>query len=323
MGEQFQIPSLSPNIINHLKQNGYDVCYVAYYSTKSAEVLRGVVEEAKKAHLGADGLVNLVNYPERIEVQRPVIQGHFVDGKYSVLVDDAPRPMWGTYLQIMCPIRNWEPATTTEDQKNALLAVENCASWISLLHGEFVALEMHYGAVVVLSKNQSITSAAPRYIRQTLAEEHLNQAMARIVDEERACHFIQNNTAASLLRRAHKERDSTLKFLFMWLALETILGNGAARKRFALEVMKSETLNDVINELRVMREALVHDGKDVELTHRTYLKIKAVCLMGFTNNQSLRLRLLDYVTSVLSASDGRAQSDQLTKSFATGAPKAP
>lgn len=311
MEKQFQIPNLSPTMIGHLAQNGYDVCYVAYYSTKPVEVLVNVIEEAKKAHLGPDGLVDLVNFPECIGVQRPVIQVHFLDGEYRFLVDDAPRPMQGTYLRIMCPVRHWQPVTTTDDEKNARLSVENCASLISLLHGEFVTLEMHYSAIFALSSNQTISSSDERAVRQTFADEHLNQGMARIIDEEGDCNFVRNDTAASLLRRAHQEKDSSVKFLFMWLALESILGAGGERKRFALEVMKSEPLNEVLNELRKLRNALVHDGQFVELTHQIYLKLKAVCLMGLTNNSSLQQRLLDYVTGVLSASDGGTPSNQL------------
>jgi len=127
--------------------------------------------------------------------------------------------------------------------------------------------------------------------------------MARIVDEERNCDFTKNDKAMSLLGRAHKEKDSSVKFLFMWLALESILGSGRERERFALEVMESKTLNEVLNELRAIRGALIHDGQYVELTQEIYLKIKAVCLMGLTNNSSLRRRLLDYITGALSATE--------------------
>ncbi len=180
---QFQIPQLSSEIVNHLLQRGYDVCGVAYYSTKPTDVLTGVIEEARRAHLPQDSLIDLVNFPVRFRAQRPEIQAHFVDGKYTFVANDSTRLMCGTYLRIVCPITAWEPTRVTDEEKNALLTIENCAAMISFLHGEFVTLERHFCAVSVISENKTITAADGVYVRQSLAGEPLNQALARIVDE--------------------------------------------------------------------------------------------------------------------------------------------
>lgn len=300
MTEQVQLPHLSPEMIQKLAQGGYNACFVAYYSSKPEGVLAGVIDEAIRGHLHPDGLVDIVIFPE-IKVLRPIIQAHFVDGSYQFTVDNKPKPLWGSYLRIMHPISNWDKSKTTEEEAAAKRSVATSAALISLLHGEFVALELHYSAVIALSANEQIAETDSTYVRQTLADEHLNQAMAAIIDEERASDFAHNETAMSLIRRAHREKDNSVKFLFMWLALESILGSGRERKRFALEVMKSEALSDVMNELRSMRDGLVHDGTFVELTHRVYLKIKAVCVMGLTNNQKLRDRLLDFILTDLAS----------------------
>lgn len=294
MNEKVQLPALSPEIVEKLKRGGYNVCYVAYYSSKSEGVLKGVVHEATRYHLHPDGLVDIINMPE-IRVPRSIIQAHFVDDAYQFMADRNSKPLRGSYLRIMCPISNWDKSKHTEEALAAKQSVETSAAVISLLHGEFVALELHYSAVIILSTNGHIVESGSTYVRQTHADEHLNQAMARVIDEERGSDFEDNKTAMSLIRRAHQEKDNSIKFLFLWFALESILGPGHKRKRFALDVMKSEALNDVMNELRSMRNGLVHDGTFVELTHQIYLKIKAVCIMGLTNNQKLRDRLLNFI----------------------------
>jgi hypothetical protein len=280
---------------------GYNACQLALYSTKAADVLTRVVLEAARVCLHPDGMVDMVVFGERIHVMRPRIQAHFIDGAFTFVADECPRPVLGSYLQIVCPISGNSEEAEASGEFNASAAVENCATLISMMHGEFVALERHYNARIALIGNETSVQTEGRFIRQTMEHEPLNQKMARIFDEQGDSGLLQNSTAMSLLHRAHHEDDDTNKFLFMWLALEVILGSGNDRRRFALDTMQSEPLSVVINELRMTRDALVHDGAFVRLTQQVFLRVKCIILMGMAANETTRRRLLDFLLIDLAA----------------------
>jgi len=296
-------PSLPAEAAAHLMQSGYRRCFYALYSTKQNDVLAGVVKEAKANILPQDSLIMLVSHPERHEALSPEVQTHFIDGQQTLVARECTRPIVGSYLAFITPLSG---QTGNEDAIVADISrrTEECAALLSLMHGEFVALERHFVAILDLAANSASLTTPPLFIRQTSATEHLDQGLARIVDEERNCALTDHPKAMALISRAHHEEDGAIKFLIMWMAVEAVLGNGHKRKHFALSVMQSEPLNEMINHLREKREAAVHDGELTELDQKDYLRVKCLVLMALSQNPQLRVRILDYLINVLALDVG-------------------
>lgn len=301
MEADFQLPGIPAEMTDVMTREGYDACQFALYSTKSTDVLKRVVSVATDAYLYPHGMINMVLFKDRIHVLRPTIQAHFINDAYTFLADEQPKPVEGNYLQIMYPYYDTASNNPRTTERDAQLAVENCATLISLMHGEFVALERHYATKFTPATNQFSVQTEGQFVRQTMDDEPLNQAMAKVFEEPDVGALQKNNTAMSLLRRAHHEPSDTNKFLFMWLALEVIIGNGKKRRYFSIVTMKSSYLNEQINQLRVIRDALVHDGLFVNLSHHEFLKIKCIVLMALSDEPVTRQRLLDYMKNYLCA----------------------
>lgn len=228
-------------------------------------------------------------------MSRPEIRQHFLAGSPSLKVAGGGQSMHGSYLFISVPLPNHDASAGAR----AAEEVESCAAFASLLHGEFVATERHFAATYDLQTGTCSQSSPGIYIRQTAEQEVLNQGLAVILDRSDDSQLEYNATALSLLRRSHHERDATLKFLFLWLALESVLGNGRQRRHFALEVMESESLNEIINRLRARRDALLHDGLLIGLDQKDYLRIKCVLIIGLSQSHELRKSLLAYLEGAL------------------------
>lgn len=286
-----QRPNLADDVIRHFTETGVNKCYCAYYATKPDGVLVRVVDKAVVHILGNTAARGLTTFHERIDVLFPEVQCGFVNGEYTLSERSQTRPMEGSYLFIATPLHN----DTYDDISKASESVETCAAFISLLHGEFVATERHFAALYDLTANSVSATSGAIYVRQVADQENLNQGMASILDAVETCDFAEKPTCLALIRRAHHETDSSIKFLFMWLALEAAIGDGKERKRFALETMASDTLNTTINMLRDKRSALVHDGELVGLSHKEYLQIKCIIIMGLSKSQDLRARLLAFI----------------------------
>ena len=290
-----QWPNLADDVIRHFTDMGVNKCYCAYYATKPDGVLVRVVDKAVVHILGNAAVRGLTTFHERIDVLFPEVQCGFVNGDYTFLERSPTRPMEGSYLFIATPIYS----DNSDEISKASESVETCAAFISLLHGEFVATERHFAALYDLTANSVSATSSAIYFRQTADQESLNRSMASILDVVETCDFAEKSTCLALIRRAHHETDSSIKFLFMWLALEAAIGDGKERKRFALETMASDTLNTTMNMLRDKRSALVHDGELVSLSHKEYLQIKCIIIMGLSQSQDLRTRLLSFIENDL------------------------
>lgn len=290
-----QWPNLADQVVQHFNTIGVSKCYCAYYVTKPSDVLVRVIDKAVVHIIGANAARGITNFGERISVMYPEVQCGFVNGNYTFSQRSETRPMEGSYLFLAVPIHTDANAEISKASES----VETCAAFISLLHGEFVATERHFAALYDLTTNSVSATSNDIYVRQTIEQESLNQGMASILDAVETCKFAERPTCLALIRRAHHEPDSSIKFLFMWLALEAAIGAGVERKRFALDTMASQLLNDTINSLRDKRSALVHDGDLIGLTHKEYLQIKCIIIMGLSQSQDLRIRLLAYLESDL------------------------
>lgn len=297
----FQLPTLPPSVLHHFVQRGHSQCYAAFYSAKSNEILTGVLVKALTYSLPSNSCADMLHFREKANVLSPEVQQHFIDGAPTLISREALRPMHGTYLVFATPVTSDDP----ESESRAFLAIENCAAIAALFHGEFVATERHFAAVYKIDIGETIVTSPGLYIRQTLADESFNQQIAKLIDETSDIDLVDNAVATSLLRKAHHERDPSIKFLFLWLALEATLGDGTARRRFCSETMHSEYLNDLINELRTKRDAMVHDGRLPELDLREFISLKCIIIMGLSNNQPLRDRLLSYLSSAAFSKDPR------------------
>jgi hypothetical protein len=208
------------------------------------------------------------------------------------------RRMSGPYLQFMRPIMSVDGEDGNLEKDKALTEIRRCATLVSTMHGEFVAQESHFSCIYNLNDNIVTVATDPIYVRQTKSTEHINQGLAAIIDQERSFTITGSEKCLDLISRAHHERDSTVKFLFMWLALEAALGDGKARRNFALGVMKSDALNDIINSLRDRRSLIVHDGENIVMEQLEYITLKAIVLMAMSGNHNIRTRLLEYVLSI-------------------------
>lgn len=299
METEFQLPGISKKMIDIMTREGYDACQVSLYSTKSIDVLKRVTSIATDAYLHPDGMIDMVLFKEPVHVLRPTLQNHFINDVHTVWADERPKRVEGNYLQIMYPYCEAIGEDPAETERAAQLAVENCATLISLMHGEFVALELHYSAKVIPATNEFSVQTEGQHVRQTMDDEPLNQAMAKIFDEPDVGCIRKNDAAMSLLRHAHRESNDTTKFLFMWLAIEVIIGNGNERRNFAINTMQSPYLNDQIKFLGSIRNSIVHDGLFVDFSQRNFLKVKCIVLMGLSTEPVTRQRLLLYMENVL------------------------
>lgn len=296
MKEKVRNPAIPADVLDHFRDRGWSRIYCAYYSCKYDGVLQKVVAAAIQYTLHPDSVFRKIEYTEVGLALNPEIQQHFVDKEFCYRTALINRPVVGHYLMLATPI-------VIEDQGDAGSVsgnVETCAAMVSLMHGEFVATERHFSCEVDLEDGQKDIFAPWIYVRQTLDGENLNQGIASILDQEADVQFQRNPTGISLIRRSHHERDPTLKFLFMWLAVECIIGDGKDRRNFAIQEMKSEILNQVMVNLREKRSSLLHDGLMIELTHKDYLRIKCIVFMALTSNIRLRAGLLKYLEENLS-----------------------
>lgn len=291
---QMTYPNLPDSVAEKFTELGAVNCYCAYYVTKPHGVLARVLDAAIAYTLGNDASRGLVNVNDKIEVLSSQIQCGFIDGNYTLSEGSLAMAMEGSYLFIATPIYD----ESVEAVSKASESVETCAAFISLLHGEFVATERHFAGLYSLIEDK-VTVSQTVFVRQTDQDEFLNQRMAIILDEANDCSFLNKPTCLSLVRRAHHEQDSSVKFMFMWLALESAIGNGKDRKNFAVSTMKSDVLNDAINNLRYKRSEMLHDGNLVGLSHKEYLLIKCIIIMALSQNNDLRTRLLSFLTSDL------------------------
>jgi hypothetical protein len=286
-------PELSAAHISRYTELGVQQCFCAYYACKATAVLARLIDEASRQVLPENSAVDLVLYDDAFEALNPHIYQHFVKDNLTLGVGMKHVPIQGSYLRIVVPVAEGP----TED--DAAASVERFAALLSLLHGESVATERHFAATCDVSTGQLTMTTEPIKPRQTAETEWLNHGLATIMDETDSRDLVHNSTALELLRRSHHERDATLKFLFVWLAVEATLGNGTDRRKFALEVMKSESLNEIINDLRDKRNMLLHDGVLVDFDQKEYLRIKCVLVMGMSRNHGLRERLLQYLKEEL------------------------
>lgn len=293
-----RFPVTPSKILNYFTSLDYKKYFYAYYSTKPNNVLSRVIEEAVRCTLPPHSVFALSNFVEENNVLSPEMQTHFVDGQCVMKASRESRPMLGSYLLFAVPLPDHE----NENSSDIPQKIEFCAAISSLFHGEFVANELHFSGFCDLILNNTTVFSPSLYVRQSFEQESLNQEIANILVQVRQREFLISTTVLSLIHRSHHERDSSIKFLFMWLALEAVLGKGHSRRHFAIDIMKSEKLNCIMNELRRKRDALLHDGQMLTLDHLEYLRIKVIVIMGLTQSRELRRRLLSHLEHRLSKS---------------------
>ncbi len=290
-------PNLTDEVLEHFLAQGFKKYCCSFYSTKEDDLLIRVIDKAIIHVIGTNSARGLVNYDNRIDVLAPEIQGNFVKGDYVLSKRSSTRPMEGAYFYIAKPIRS----DSEHEASQAFEDVATCAAFISLFHGETVAAEPHFSGIYDIQNNSVAVKPVAFYVRNSKDTERLDQKMAVIIDEDTEWEFEAKPTCLSLIRRAHHENDASIKFLFMWLALEAAIGGGIERKKFALQTMKSDHLNEIINGLRDKRSSLVHDGKLVGFTHFENLQLKCIITMGLARSEPLRARLLAFLVSDLVA----------------------
>lgn len=288
---EIQFPDPAPEFMNMLNKKGYNAYYMALYSTKN--ILARLMQDILNIYLHEDCAADLVNFDQRLHVLRPKTQYHFINGKPTLVADDGPRPLEGTYLRIMCPIRGTVEHIEENGAGNIPADVERFAAMMSLVHGDFVAAERHYS--VLCTRKSTSAFSEPVSIRQTAENENLSIALANLFDEIYDCKFKFNHSIAYLLVKSHQETFDTTKFLFLWTAIEVLLGKGADRRRFAVDEMKSEKLNDTINYLRKIRDKIVHEGVFIFLDQKTLLKARCVIILSLSENHNLKQRVIEYI----------------------------
>lgn len=283
-------PLIPEATVHKFTQQGVQRCFGAFYSTRPDVRVR-LANEALKHILPLNSVIEKLDFTEVPEVRSPEIRQHYIEGGDNIKIAESVISMQGSYLLFAVPLPdNYGPVDTEIAE-----AVEACAAFLSLMHGESVATERHFSATYDFQSG-AVSQLAQAYFVRQIADNDA-PGLTAILDQIEKRDFVYNSTAITLLRRSHHERDSTLKFLFMWLAVEAVLGKGGARRSFALDLMKSEPLDEVINKLRRKRDALLHDGLLIGLDQVEYVQIKCVLMMGLSQSDELRRRLLDYVIS--------------------------
>lgn len=286
-----KLPGIPDHIRSSFKTKGYSKCFCAFYVTKPNGILLNLVSNVVASVLGDYAMFGAVNFKVKNNVMFPEMQFTFIDGNLSLLNRGTIRPMKGSYLVLAKPIDRDE-----RDIVSTISAeIETCAAMISLMHGELVALERHFSASYDLNVTRVVATGGPIYIRQTIEQDDISQGMAKILNMVESVEFIDKPNVLALIRRAHHEPDSSIKFMFMWLALEAAIGDGKARRSFALEKMGSEKLNKVMNTLREKRSALVHDGILVGLDYKEYLQVKCIIIMAMVERADIKKSLLRYL----------------------------
>ena len=292
--QKIRYPTIPKHIADYYTGLGYEGCTAAFYCSNSENVLVGVVRKAVLSTLNPHSQPILVQYPDG-NVPSLTVGRFFIDGIYSAKIIRAPHSFVGTYLLLTEPVTDMSPQASLHSAQN----VRSCASIISLLHGEFVALECHYEAVYNFKPRKIMTPSPPLHIIQAPSHNKIDERVAKLIDGFIDFSLNLNQTITFFVMRAHQERDLSVKYLLLWIALEATLGSGKQRRRFALDVMKSSTLNDILKHLHEKRSDLLHDGSEVPLDHKNYLLIKCVIIIGLLQNNEHRMEMMAFVETEL------------------------
>lgn len=100
----------------------------------------------------------------------------------------------------------------------------------------------------------------------------------------------------TLLDTSRSSRQLWEKFLFAWIALETILGDGEKRSRFFSQRLASICINDEVKRLFGVRGKIAHEGSvaAVRIGDLTFLmRIIRLAVMPVDENSAVMVRLIE------------------------------
>lgn len=300
--DEIKWPSLSSAELQYLQSSGLKTCSVVFYTCKPNDVLSGLADKMMKMFLPAHSIYGLKQFDNTVQVAQPKIQLHYEGEDIRLRIDESKRPMVGSYLMVASAYIEDSSSEASQGSRAEIeSALHRGVAFLSLMHGEFVATERHFHGAINLVDGSASWASPSIYIRQAKGTEHLDQGIAIIIDEERQATFQKNDVAYALIEKAHHEDEGSIKFILLWMALEASMGNGHERREFALKRMKSDSLNDTINEIRKKRERMMHDGKLEEFTLVEYLTTKILIIMSLTHNKALQERLMKYLFTEVAA----------------------
>ncbi len=91
----------------------------------------------------------------------------------------------------------------------------------------------------------------------------------------------------------------TIKFIMYWLAVEVQIGNGERRRNFCLKTLKSQTINNELERLRVIRNECLKDGAKIKFSMFDEYSISSVIRLACIANDEVRCKLKDEYLNVI------------------------
>lgn len=214
-----------------------------------------------------------VSTREQIEAF-PRISTHHGDKFYNKF-HRTEKVISGDYIAIQVGSRN-------NNYSDFLEARGVIVSGLRLLFGVNAAIEQHYKYVIDLSRNDGIWEDTVEVWAEAVSRLGDPTAIVKSgIDRAAIGPIMLDPVAVTLISDALASRDTRHRFILLWFALESLLGDGNARRKYCEDHLRSERISAEMKRLHKIRGQYAHYG-DAEATHTDVYKLLAmlrlVCL---------------------------------------------
>lgn len=245
-----QNPGLPNEIAPRLTANGYSHALCRFYSTAVQNAdFPDLSRVQRRAPIFETGIYR-VSYAQETPTVQAILKKHYIDGDLKLVAELRATQLLGDYLLMVHPMHDARVG-------NRIVFLDILAGFIRIAFGALAIEDLHFEALYDLAANTSTswtdTVANPSEIRFW---EDAKKGFSGSKDVLRL-----KGRTAELAASAQTMTDPTVRFILYWLAIESEIGNGDARRRFANETLRSPRINDEINRLRKIRNDCLKEAR--------------------------------------------------------------
>lgn len=251
--EKVSHPRLGAKFISKITGKGFLRCYCVYYSSEFQSSIGSEIVTDLYSITKREIYISTLKI-EKIRVVRPTIEYIFVDQQQILEIAPCHGIMKGSYLEIAIPYYN-------EKEEDALVKIGMyVAAAFRLFYGENSCKQQHFSAFHDLSTGKFFSQGTVGRIG------YLESPLKMDFEHSKSAGSVQltaKERTLELVELANQYSDIAIRFIFLWLAIESQIGNGKQRDFFCKKVLKSNLVDGELRRLFGIRNLVLKEAVDI------------------------------------------------------------